>query len=167
MKPRLSVKEAAVIMGADPQFIRIALQRGKLPIGIAEKKSKRGVMYAYYISTYKLSEYTGIPLDAIERMLNGAKGVNIVKPRKTNASPALLQRENPLHLQPFSKLRGKLSENDIDQKYLAKKLGLSENTVSYRMTGRFPWTLEEMYSVMDLIREPHELLHEYFPKGGR
>lgn len=69
VKNRLTVREAARIMGADAQFVRIAMQRGHLPIGHAEKKSSQ---YTYYISTYKLSEYTGIPLSEIEKSLGEA-----------------------------------------------------------------------------------------------
>jgi len=67
----------------------------------------------------------------------------------------------------FRKLRGKLKELDVDQKYLAKLFDLSQSSVSHRLTSLTPWTLDEMYFVMDLIHEPYEKLHEYFPKGGR
>lgn len=67
----------------------------------------------------------------------------------------------------FKKLRGKLKEIDIDQTYLAKFFDLSQASVSHRLTGKCAWTLTEMYSLMDIIKEPYEKLHEYFPKGGR
>lgn len=67
----------------------------------------------------------------------------------------------------FKKLRGKLKEMDIDQKYLAKFFDLSQASISHRLTNHISWTLDEMYAVMDLILEPYELLNEYFPKGGR
>jgi hypothetical protein len=66
----------------------------------------------------------------------------------------------------FRKLRGKLAEFEIDQIYLAKKLGVTQQCISHRMTGKYPWTLTEMYAVMDLIQEPYDKLHEYFPKDG-
>lgn len=66
----------------------------------------------------------------------------------------------------FNKLRGKLHELDIDQSYLAHKLKICPMSVSRKMTGKRPWTLDEMYAVMDLIQEPYEKLHEYFPKDG-
>lgn len=70
MKNRLTVNEAAKLMGADAQFIRIAMQRGHLQIGHAEMKSS---VYTYYISTYKFAEYTGIPLSEIEKFLSRAE----------------------------------------------------------------------------------------------
>lgn len=34
------------------------------------------------------------------------------------------------------------------------------------LTGKYSWRLDEMYAIMDLIQEPYEKLHEYFPKNG-
>jgi hypothetical protein len=56
-KNRLSVKEAAQILGASEQFIRIGLQRGILPFGNAVKLSTR---WTYYISPSRFYEYAGI-----------------------------------------------------------------------------------------------------------
>jgi len=67
----------------------------------------------------------------------------------------------------FRKLRGILAELEIDQAYLAKHLGVSQQSVSNRMRGKYPWTLSETYAVMDLIQEPYERLHIYFPKNGK
>ena len=67
----------------------------------------------------------------------------------------------------FKKLRGKLKEFDIDQAYLAKKLNVSSASISNRFTGKYPWNLTHMYTIMDMIQEPYELLNEYFPKDGR
>lgn len=66
----------------------------------------------------------------------------------------------------FRKLRGKLREMEIDQRYIAGRFGVTQASVSHRMTGAVPWTITEMYAVMDLIQEPYEKLHEYFPKDG-
>ena len=66
----------------------------------------------------------------------------------------------------FRKLRGALKEYDIDQTYLADKLNVCAMSISRKMTGRTPWTLPEMYAVLDLINVPCERLHEYFPRGG-
>ena len=66
----------------------------------------------------------------------------------------------------FRKLRGKFKEFDIDQAFLAKKLGVSVMTISHCMTGKKQWTLEWMYDILDLINEPYDQLHIYFPRGG-
>ena len=52
----LSVTEAAKILGKSPQFVRIGLQRGILPIGTAIKMSSR---WTYHISKAKLLQYLG------------------------------------------------------------------------------------------------------------
>lgn len=53
----MKVTEAAKIMGKDPQFVRIGLQRGLLPFGWAIKISPG--RYSYFISEKLFSEYVG------------------------------------------------------------------------------------------------------------
>ena len=55
---RLSVAEAAKLMGASEQFIRIGLQRGILPFGYAMQMTRN--RYTYVIIKQKFIEYTGI-----------------------------------------------------------------------------------------------------------
>lgn len=52
---------AASMMGKDPQFIRIGLQRGLLPFGHAVQTVNRGRVkrYSYYISPKQFMNYTG------------------------------------------------------------------------------------------------------------
>lgn len=52
----MKVNEAAKILGKSPQFVRIGLQRGILPIGTAVKMSSR---WTYHISEKQLREYAG------------------------------------------------------------------------------------------------------------
>lgn len=56
MVENVSVKQAAEIMGKSQQFIRVDLQRGLLPFGIAVKMSSK---WTYYISPKKFYEYVG------------------------------------------------------------------------------------------------------------
>jgi len=56
MQRRVSVKEAAEILGVSQQFVRIGLQQGTLPIGTAVKMSSR---WTYHISPKLLEEYAG------------------------------------------------------------------------------------------------------------
>lgn len=53
---KISVAEAAKILGKSEQFVRIGLQRGLLPIGTAVKMSSR---WTYHISPKLLAEYVG------------------------------------------------------------------------------------------------------------
>ena len=55
----ISVNEAARIMGKSPMFIRIGLQKGLLPFGVAFKTDESHKQYDYYISPLLLAEYTG------------------------------------------------------------------------------------------------------------
>ena len=53
---RVSVTDAAQVLGVSPQFVRIGMQRGVLPIGSAVKMSSR---WTYHISDYLLEQYAG------------------------------------------------------------------------------------------------------------
>jgi excisionase family DNA binding protein len=55
---RLSVDEAAKIMGVSKPYIRIGLQRGLLPFGTAVKMT--GNRYTYFISKNRFYEYLRI-----------------------------------------------------------------------------------------------------------
>ena len=50
----ISVAECAKILGKSEQFVRVALQTGVAPFGIAVKKKTK---YDYHISPKKLNEY--------------------------------------------------------------------------------------------------------------
>ena len=61
--------EAAVIMGASPQFVRIGMQTGQLPIGCAIKMSS---IWTYNISRDRLAAYVGRNIDGeLEQIRNG------------------------------------------------------------------------------------------------
>ena len=55
---KITVPEAAKIMGKSEMFIRIGLQRGLLPFGTA-MKFKGSTKYNYYIYPEKFKEYIG------------------------------------------------------------------------------------------------------------
>lgn len=56
---KISVAQAAKLMGVSPQFIRIGLQRDLLPIGKAVKFKKN---WSYYISPTQFEAFTGIKM---------------------------------------------------------------------------------------------------------
>ena len=60
MKHRIKVTQAAELMGVSPQFVRIGLQQGQLPIGYAVKVKTK---WTYYISPKKFEEVTGIKIE--------------------------------------------------------------------------------------------------------
>lgn len=55
-KRNISVKEAAKIMGKSEQFVRVGLQKGILPFGVAVKLSS---IWTYHISPKLFYEYIG------------------------------------------------------------------------------------------------------------
>ena len=59
----LPIKRAAELMGKREQFVRIGLQRGRLPFGTATKISAE--RYSYYISPIKFAEFTGLSLQEV------------------------------------------------------------------------------------------------------
>ena len=57
MAQKVTVLEAARRMGKAPQFVRLCMQRGLLPIGTATKTG--GKNWNYYISPKLLDDYIG------------------------------------------------------------------------------------------------------------
>jgi hypothetical protein len=53
---RILPTEAARILNVSPQFVRVAMQQGKLPIGTAIKMSS---IWTYHISEKLLQDYSG------------------------------------------------------------------------------------------------------------
>lgn len=51
---KITVQQAAEIMGVTPQFLRIALQNDKFPFGTAVKFTGR---WSYYINTERFIKY--------------------------------------------------------------------------------------------------------------
>ena len=70
---RILPTEAAMILNVSPQFVRIAMQQGKLQIGTAIKMSSR---WTYHISEKLLQEYSGKNVEQeIKRIRNREEGI--------------------------------------------------------------------------------------------
>lgn len=70
---RILPTEAAMILNVSPQFVRIAMQQGKLPIGTAIKISS---IWTYHISEKLLQEYSGKNVEQeIKRIRNREEGI--------------------------------------------------------------------------------------------
>lgn len=70
------------------------------------------------------------------------------------------------NLKRYGKLRGKMREKGIKGNYLARKMGMTPQSVSHRMTGKTPWRMDEMYNILSMLGEPDSKLPEYFPRNG-
>ena len=57
MRNRISIAEAAEMMGVSQQYIRIGMQRNRLPIGSCVKMSSK---WTYHISPTLFEQYMGI-----------------------------------------------------------------------------------------------------------
>lgn len=67
---------------------------------------------------------------------------------------------------PHAKLRGAMVAADIDEGYLARKLLRGTTYISHRMTGKKPWAMDEVYTIMDLLKIPYDQMAAYFPPKG-
>jgi predicted transcriptional regulator len=56
----LTVKEVAELLGTTEQTIRVGLQQGVFPFGVAFKRSKKGKNYTYVIYPKKVTEYVEV-----------------------------------------------------------------------------------------------------------
>ena len=65
----ITVEQAAVKLGKSPQVVRIMLQRGLLPFGIATKMPESSI-YTYVIFPEKFKEYCGV-IDDEEMLKEG------------------------------------------------------------------------------------------------
>ena len=63
-------------------------------------------------------------------------------------------------------LSTRLNQLGIRQKDLARILDLTPASISHRFTGRVPWTIDEMYRILEICRAVPEDLHIYFPPKG-
>lgn len=60
-------------------------------------------------------------------------------------------------------LAGRLRQLKMQQRDLARALAMSETSPSHRMTGQVPWRVDEMYSVLRIIKASPDELPLYFP----
>lgn len=66
----------------------------------------------------------------------------------------------------YDYLAGRLRQLKLQQRDLARALAMSETSLSHRMTGQVPWRVDEMYSVLRIIKASPDELPRYFPAAG-
>ena len=67
------------------------------------------------------------------------------------------------HSMSYDYLAGRLRQLKLQQRDLAEKLAMSESSLSHRMTGQVAWRIDEMYSVLRIIKASPDELPLYFP----
>lgn len=63
----------------------------------------------------------------------------------------------------YYKLKGALMTAGYNGYETAKVLLINPATYSQKLNGRYPWTLDEMYTLLDIIGCGCDKMSEYFP----
>ena len=66
----------------------------------------------------------------------------------------------------YRKLKGRMAENEIDQKCIREALGKSQTYITQRMTGRKPWTMDDVYILCNLLDISNGEISVFFPPKG-
>lgn len=65
-------------------------------------------------------------------------------------------------------LRMHMTMHDMNGADMARLLGISSTTYSYRLCGKTPWTITEMYKIMDTFGIDYSEMSNLFPNyNGR
>ena len=78
---RILPKEAATILNVSPQFVRIAMQQGKLPIGTAVQMSS---IWTYHISEKLLADYSGKDIEKEIHRIRGCANHDQKREKSSN-----------------------------------------------------------------------------------
>lgn len=62
----------------------------------------------------------------------------------------------------YSKMKGKIKELGLTQSDFAKKIGITEQTLSLRFSNKRPFRQDEIMKIMSLFSEPLENIYIYF-----
>lgn len=69
---RITMTEAARVMGKDPLFVGEMMKRGRLPIGEAELMDGR-IRWNYFISPKLLADYLGLTIDELWKEIENVR----------------------------------------------------------------------------------------------
>ncbi len=69
-------------------------------------------------------------------------------------------------MKKFAKLRALLHFKDISFGELSELFGVSNSTISLRMSGAVPWGIDEIYKVCEYLDIPYAEIPLYFPPNG-
>lgn len=63
---------------------------------------------------------------------------------------------------PYWKLRGKFHSMGFRDQEVARAIGVSRDTMSLRMRGKYPWTSAEITAICEALDIPQGEIGEYF-----
>ena len=66
----------------------------------------------------------------------------------------------------YKLLRSVMADQDISTYDLGELFKKSSRCINDKLSGAVPWTLPEIYRVLDFLELPHDQLHRYFPPNG-
>lgn len=64
----------------------------------------------------------------------------------------------------FKRLKIAMYARDMTQELLCKKLKKSQTYLTSRFNGSLPFTIEDIYSICDLLMIPLAEVEDYFPR---
>lgn len=64
----------------------------------------------------------------------------------------------------YSKLKGKIKEVCSTQYAFAEKMGISERTLSLKLSGKVDWKQKDIIKAMDILRISKDEVEQYFFK---
>ena len=67
----------------------------------------------------------------------------------------------------YALLKSKMVLEDYNQKELAEKLNMNAPTLSSRLHGKYPFDIDTIYNICDILNIPYSDIPLYFPKGGK
>ena len=70
------------------------------------------------------------------------------------------------NLKYFRKLKTLMFDQEVDQTYIAEKAGKSIGYISNRFQGKLPFSMDDVYTIIEILEIPQEEALTYFPKGG-
>lgn len=70
------------------------------------------------------------------------------------------------NLKYFRKLKTLMFDKEVDQTYIAEKAGKSKGYISNRFQGKLPFSMDDVYTIIEILEIPQEEALTYFPKGG-
>ena len=78
----MTVKETAMVLGTQEQFVRCAMQTGRLDIGACAKVGKKKQRYAYVVVPEKLAKYMEITVEELNKRMGE---LNVLRQNELNA----------------------------------------------------------------------------------